>query len=61
MSPTPIIARISITKDKWQTVRKQAIDKSVPTSQLLAEWVRTHLEVERIITEVEASRRRGKK
>lgn len=39
----PIIARIAITQDEMRTVRKLAIDRAVPTSQLLAEIVRKHL------------------
>lgn len=41
----PILARIAITQAEMRTLRKQAIDRAVPTSQLLAEIIRKHLGV----------------
>lgn len=43
MSSAPILTRIAITEDEWAAIRKQAIDKTVRPSELLAVIVRKHL------------------
>jgi len=39
----PIMLRASITPAEWKRIRKQAVDRGIPTTQLVAQGLRESL------------------